>query len=121
MTRQEFKFSIDRYASLVASQTELISSLESLKFLLDNQSHGAEKIASHSVDHNECIFLLESVKSNSKFVEITELDEENRRMLRYAFRDWKEGVLETIRGSQLQSTLDKNDLLNIDNASGNLI
>ena len=115
MTSQEYKFSNDRYISLVDSSSKLVSVLDSLKFLLDNRIKGGDRIAPHTVNESDIIFLLESVNSNNSFVEIKDLEEANRRMLRYAFRDWKEEVLASIRGSQLYSTIEKHDLLKIDN------
>ena len=115
MTSQEYKFPKERYNILVDSSSELIKILESLKFLLKNKNQGDERIATYSEHESQCVFLFESQRSNTKFLEITELDETGRRMLRYAFRDWKEAVLESILGTKLYDAIDKHKLLNIDN------
>jgi len=115
MTRQEYKFPKERYNILVDSSSELMKILESLRFLLKNKNQGDERIALYSEQDSQCIFLFESQLSNAKFLEITELDETNRRMLRYAFRDWKEVVLASLQGTKLYEALEKHQLLNIDN------
>lgn len=115
MTSQEYIFPKERYNLLVDSTSELIKILESLKFLLKSKNEGENRIATYFDQDSKNVYSLDSQFSNSNFIEITELAEENRRMLRYAFRDWKASTIESIRGTKLYDAIDKHQLLDIDN------
>lgn len=114
MTHQEYKFPKERYNILVDSSSELIKIIETLTFLLNNNK-GEQRIAQYSEDGSQCVFLFETQTSNTKFLEITELNETDRRMLRYAFRDWQKDFLDLIRGTKTYDVIEKHKLLNIDN------
>ena len=106
----KFKFTDDRYKCLLEPNSGLSVLLQQFKSSLFVVGGQAEKIADCSYLEGDWEFSV-----THRYKAISELDEEDRRMLKYAYRDWKSDVEKRLSGTSLLSSLQSVQLLEINN------